>query len=115
MKGQGSHTIDFSYNWNNKLNSMYFTTLRLYNPVKYAVGKRHHVRLKTKDGWITCYGYAVIQDVRKVLGSELNDFISLDTGYSLEETKNILSKMYKGKNIDNTLFSLVLYKYEEKR
>ena len=111
MKDNG--VIRFSYNWNNKLNCKSFTTLRRYNPKKYAVGMIHQVMLKTRDGWVTDYNNAVIVDTRGLSLGQIsgNEFICrLDTGYSAEETVKMLMKMYKGINLE-TMFSLVLYRY----
>lgn len=112
MKDQGC--IQFSNNWNGKLSeSMAFTTLRLYNPERYAVGNVHQVILKKSDGWVTNYGWARIIDSKKIFGADLNNFICLlDTGYGVEDTRKILSRMYSGKDIDKEAFSYVLYKYE---
>ena len=97
--------IKFSYDWNQKLDGNYFTTIRLQNSDKYRVGIRHRVFLKNKE-----IGVAEIVDVKVIVLSNLNAFIcGLDTGYSVEETKNILRKMYR--NADREYFNLVLYRY----
>lgn len=108
-----SGSINFSKNWNGKLEGIAFTTLRLYNPERYAVGNIHQILLKKIDGWVTDFGRARIVDARKIFGADLNIFICLlDTGYGVEDTKKILSRMYNGKDIDKQAFSYVLYKYE---
>jgi len=108
--------IRFSYNWNGKIDCRCFTTIRLYNPEKYKKGAVHQVTLKTKGGWVKCPGKAEIIETKKIYGKDLNEFICrLDTGYSVEETKKVLSSMYKGKDIENTAFSYTLYSYTEKR
>lgn len=112
MNDQG--VTKFTYNWNNKLNNRrYFTTIRRYNPEKYAIGCIHQILLKTPDGWVTDFEKAVIVDAKCISLKEIstNNYIcGLDTGYSPEETVSILKRMHKGIN-DSTLFSLVLYKY----
>lgn len=103
--------LKFSYNWNNKLNCKYFTTIRRFQE-KYQAGKIFHVILKTRERWVTDFGRAVAVDVRMVRGSDLNEYIcGLDTGYSVEETKNIFKRMYKKDSVDDMLFSFVLLKF----
>lgn len=38
------HTIAFSNNWNNKLDCLAFTTIRLYNPGKYVKGRVYKIK-----------------------------------------------------------------------
>lgn len=87
-------TIKFSTNWNNKLNCTAFTTLRPANPGKYAVGDKYEIECPKKIASFT----AEIMAITIVKLDTLNPFISyLDTGYSVDEVKEILHKMYKGK------------------
>jgi hypothetical protein len=103
--------LRFSYNWNQKLDCKFFTTLRLYNESKYSVGTELHVTLRTKQNVYTDFGFHKVIDHKKIQGKDLNAFIcGLDTGYSVEETKGILSRMYKSKDIEKTFLSLVLLK-----
>lgn len=115
-KDQGE--VQFSQNWNDrngfggKLNNMAFSTLRLYNPEKYKVGNVHQVILKTKAGVVTDYGRATIVVVKKIIGHQLNDCIALvDTGYLLDDFLRLLQNFYPGKNIKETAFSYIFYKY----
>lgn len=111
MKVDG--VIKFSYNWNNKLDSNYFTTIRRYNPDKYHLGAVHSVMLKTKGRWVTCYNKARIIDVKMLKLSQIADnpwICGLDTGYSQKETESIFRKMYEDLT-EESLFSYVLYKY----
>lgn len=104
--------ISFSQNWNLKLNCKYFTTIRKQNPKKYAVGEEYHIMLRTGPGWVTDFGHAVAVDIKQIQWSDLNNYIcGLDTGYSVDETKDIFRRMYKGLDVDNAFFSLVLLKY----
>lgn len=103
-----SRRIDFSFNWNNKLDCVYFTTLRLHNPSKYAPNNVHSVYLK--DEFLFD---ATIQSVKSIYGKDLNPFIcGLDTGYSVSVAKGILANMYKKTvlEIEQEQFSFVLYK-----
>ena len=103
--------IEFSQNWNNKLNSTSFTTLRLSNISKYKVGKCFNVFLKSSkpDDFLF---HVKIVDVKTVYYSSINNYIShLDSGYPPETLKNILFKMYSQKTSINadTMFSFVLF------
>lgn len=105
--------IRFSYNWNNKLDSNQFTTIRRYNQRKYVVGAVHSVFLKVKKEWVECKNKAKIRDVKCLKLSQIvsNPWIcGLDTGYSEKETEVILRRMHKGVTEDS-LFSYVLYQY----
>lgn len=85
--------IKFSYNWNNKLDCNFFTTIRLYNPIKYQIGHIYDVSLKGEFK-----KQARLVEMKKIHHDQINAFIAgLDTGYSVEETKKILERMYKGK------------------
>lgn len=83
-------TIPFSYNWNNKLDCKAFTTIRIFNPAKHVVGNRVQAVLKGESK-----GEGTIMDVKPFLLEKLNPFMSyLDTGYSVEECRNIIVRMY---------------------
>lgn len=99
--------IKFSYNWNKKLNCKAFTTLRLYDPKKYRIGIEYEVFLIDK-----MIKKIEIIDIKVVEYKKINNFISyLDTGYSLGETKTILSRMYPFMHKQNqTYFMLILCK-----
>jgi hypothetical protein len=82
-------TLNFSTNWNNKLNNKAFTTLRLSN--RFCVGDKIEITLKDKK---IC-NVEIIDKACFTL-DKINNYISyLDTGYSPDECKNILKKMYK--------------------
>jgi uncharacterized protein YqfB (UPF0267 family) len=94
--------INFSYNWNNKLQCNYFTTLRLLNHSKYQLGKTVEIYLNGVKQF-----NAEIINTKEIYFENLNSYIAgIDTGYSLNETKNILLKMYP--NVDFTKQSLML-------
>ncbi|NQU34246.1 MAG: hypothetical protein HQ521_13530 [Bacteroidetes bacterium] len=90
------NSITYSYNWNNKLDCLAFTTIRLRNDNKYFVGaikecylhKKYHSKVK-------------IIAIKHFLLSDLNEFMAyIDTGYSREQTIAIIKKMYKNSNIN---------------
>ena len=98
--------INFSYNWNNKLNCKAFTTIRLKNSKKYQIGKEFKILLKKE-----LLKSAVIEDIRTIYLNQINEFIAhLDTGYSAHETKNIIKKMYSKINLETQPFSFILLK-----
>jgi hypothetical protein len=93
--------IDFSYNWNEKLNCKAFTTIRLSD--RFEIGDHLNVLLKKElrlNARVVNKHYFTLD--------KLSDTIAyLDTGYSKEETIDILQKMYK--NVDLTKAKFVLY------
>ena len=106
-------TINFSYNWNNKLNNKAFTTLRLHNPHKYKQGERYRIE---NSGQLR--GIAVLKEIRTFTLASLNNFITfLDTGYNVSETKELLQRMYKAKSIDWNVqkldFCLLVYEKQD--
>jgi hypothetical protein len=83
-----NNIIKFSSNWNKKLDTNIFTTLRVTE--KYSSKKIILVEFKG------LYRVAEIIECRKINTLLLNDFICyLDTGYNTKETIDILAKMYK--------------------
>lgn len=83
-------TIPFSYNWNRKLDCKAFTTIRLYNPGKHVPGTK--IQIWMRGGSM---GTGTIMDVKPFLLEKLNPFMSyLDMGYSVEEGRNVILKMY---------------------
>lgn len=94
-------TINFSFDWNKKLNSNYFTTLRLTD--RYYVGET--VRISLKDDFLF---FGIIVRKKQLMINNINPFVAgLDTGYSVDECKNILKKMYP--KVSWTTQALTLY------
>lgn len=100
-------TINFSYNWNSKLNCSAFTTIRVKNDKKYQMGKVYQISLADKP-----LKHCKIIAIQYFLLKNLNEFMAqIDTGYSRAETINILSKMYGQKALkDDFIFSIILLK-----
>jgi hypothetical protein len=99
------HNLKFSYNWNNKLSCAAFTTIRLYNPKKYVRDDVYNIYLKDE-----LVGTAQLVGIRKTKLSSLNEFVArLDTGYSLGQCRQVISRMY-GKDKDHDL-GLYLFKW----
>ena len=98
-------TLDFSYNWNSKLRCRNFTTLRLRNDGKYHKGARFEVSMQGYPK-----GKAKVVDVKIIKLDQINEWIArLDTGYSAQETKDIIKKMYKDKPCINWETQELLY------
>lgn len=104
--------LEFSQNWNNKLNCDSFTAVRLHNPRKYCVGAVKNIYLK--GIW---KGAATIIDVRQVRLDQLNNFVSqLDTGLAVEPFRQMIRELYKkqpGVNWDTQLLDLCLLRYNK--
>lgn len=99
-------TLDFSYNWNNKLDCKAFTTLRLSG--RFGIEDKIEVRLNKK---FKCFGGIVDRKCFKL--RDITDWIAfIDTGYNKIECQNILKKMYKNKNIDWLTQNIYFYLIE---
>lgn len=97
------NTLEFSTNWNGKLHTTIFHTLR--RSARYEVGDRVEVYMNKKLlGVAQCISKTRYTDITQVPET----VCYLDTGYSREETENILARMYKedpaGKPIYGYLF-----------
>jgi hypothetical protein len=94
-------SLNFSHNWNNKLDCKYFTTLRLSD--RFDIGDQVSVCLKRNE-----ISKGEIINKKSIMLEQINDFIAgMDTGYSVDETKDILKKMYK--DVDFTQQKIYLY------
>lgn len=95
--------INFSYNWNNKLNNKCFSTIRIYNPKKYSHGLIYGIYYKNILDF-----YAKVVYIKNFQFINLNKPMSyLDTGYGVEDTQNIIKKMYKNVK-DYTWFHFIV-------
>jgi len=104
-------TINFSTNWNNKLTNRAFTTIRIHNDRKYYVGGEYQITLKNKP-----LGVAKLIKKHTITVNKLTDCMSyLDTGYSVPETINIISKMYPNLDLSNALFDFCLLVFKSKK
>lgn len=106
-------TLTFSYNWNNKLNCDCFTTLRLHNSNKFKEGNTFKIVLK-QHGQENNIGLAKVSKVYPTRLQNLSDHACmLDTGYTKEDTINIVKNMYKNMSgfcEQTTVFDLVVLK-----
>lgn len=100
-------TINFSYNWNNKLQCHYYTTLRINSP-RFRENNMYDIILKGKkihDGRIIKITLLSLDKINEYIGG-------LDTGYSAEDCKNILTKMYKNIDLSKEIICLLLIRNE---
>jgi hypothetical protein len=91
--------IIFNHNWNNKLDCNCFTSIRL-NSNKFIINENYSCLLKSNKNVQINKG--TVRLVAKYITylDKLTDLTCyLNTGYSAEETKNIIRSMYK-----NTVF-----------
>lgn len=97
--------IDFTYNWNNKLDCKCFTSIRVRNDKKFIIGENYMIFLNDKF-----LSDATIVDIKNFKIENLNNFMAhIDTGYSIDQTIKILQKMYK-ENFDKQEYSFILFK-----
>ena len=104
--------LGFSYNWNNKLDCKAFTSIRL-DSAKYVIGNKYTIVMKGRQP-----EQATLMDKKVFKLSQLTAFMSyIDTGYSLDECKNIIRTMYKNMprvNVDLALFAFLLLVKDKK-
>lgn len=97
----GLKILPFTYNWNYKLNNLYFTTVRLTG--NFNVGEKVLIRYKKK----ICY-VALVKEKRCIMLDKFNESMAfLDTAYPLKEFHQIVKLMYR--NVDLTKQPLYWY------
>lgn len=100
-----SRVIAFSTNWNSKLDSKFFTTIRISNQRKYYRGNILDVKFKDKTF------QAIVEEVKTKTISEFSDYeLMLDTGYPKEDAVNILKNMYQQIDFETAKFDYILLK-----
>jgi hypothetical protein len=114
IKQMEYQTLEFSDNYNNKLNCKAFTTLRLRNDRKYYPGAKFRIQLKG-----TYKGTAIVKAVSHFNIDRINDYIAfLDTGSSAQECRQIIKNFYKKSvtiNWDRQDIAFILLVFEEKK
>ncbi|MFC4262454.1 hypothetical protein ACFOWM_06180 [Ferruginibacter yonginensis] len=96
--------LKFSFNWNNKLDCIAFTTIRIFNPTLHTEGRAVNIFLKEKP-----LATGVIKKVKPFFLKDLNDYISyLDTGYDVENCTAVLRNMYQSFDFNNKQLALIL-------
>lgn len=103
---QPKNEIKFTQNWNGKLRCEYYTTIRLHHPQRNP-GMLYWVWLTKCDA---PDHRAKLISKKTFLLKDLPDMTSyLDTGYSADETKEILKKMYPGKDWNTQQLDILLF------
>lgn len=99
--------LNFSTNWNNKLNCKAFTTIRPYTASKWFEGEHVQVMLNKKYQFT-----AKIVAINSMTLEKINEPLArVDTGYSATECKDIIRKMYNlAETADMRLMTLTLVK-----
>ncbi len=81
LNGWKDMRLDFSYNWNSKLNGKAFTSIRLWNESKYEVGNVYEIWLGN-----TKKGIARLISLKRMRLDQISAHIALlDTGYRAHE------------------------------
>lgn len=85
--------LDFSENWNNKLNCFSFTTIRPISS-KYKIGDNIYIRLKERF-----YGHAKVVDIKIFSIKEIIDLgiYFFDTGLDKKAFFDMMNNMYSKK------------------
>jgi len=100
--------INFSCNWNKKLDCNYFTTIRQYNLSKYEVGRRYVIKLKNVP-----ISVCKIIEMYTTTVRDMSELLTrLDAGMSKEDMRVMLNRMYHGLIEDKTLFMVLLLQKE---
>lgn len=95
--------LHFSQNWNYKLNSKCFTTLRISN--NYNIGETVNIILFKQ-----LLFHAEIVGKKCFNLNDINDFISyIDVGVNAAECKQLIQNLYKGKKFDWKTQKLYFY------
>ena len=85
--------LEFEDNFNNKLNCQCFTTIRIHQPVRNAIGAVKQVYLK--GVW---KGNAWIIHATTITMDRINlPMAKLDTGLSPEECRRLIKSLYKNR------------------
>ena len=102
--------IEFSQNWNGKLFTSHYTTLRLASS-KYQVGRFYDVYLKKE------FLHTVkLIEVSFIMIDELTEVISrLDTGYNKVDTQELLKQFYPEVDWSSQRISVLLLSRMYKR
>ena len=104
--------LNFSTNWNKKLDCDVFSTIRLWNPAKYYEGAEFEVYDNSVNP-ARYKGRAVCAIVSEFRLNQLKPAAAiLDTGYSLDETLHVLRTMYYKKvaDLEKQPFAYVILK-----
>lgn len=101
--------IEFSFNWNGKLDCKSFTSIRVHNDRKYITGNIYHVILKRNKVTEYDYGHAKLIDKKVFRLRDLTEWMShIDLALNKEEGIKKILEIYKWATID-TQFDYLLF------
>jgi hypothetical protein len=100
-------TIKFSQNWNYKLFTKNFTTIRLFSK-KYQVGKMYEIEFNGTKIEAECIS------VTPILLHNIPEYVFLtDTGYYKDESIKMIETMYKKHNIDFSKYPMAIIVFKQ--
>lgn len=104
--------LEFSTNWNQKLNCDAFTTIRIWHR---EIGKHVHV-VPNKSTGIEPFDAVVVVCKQFSIGALTDGMSYIDTGYCADETRKIMQTMYskKHKNWETMPYYLIILKKVKK-
>jgi len=106
-------TIKFSYNWNGKLDCLFFTTIRIHSYNAYLYGETVTVeRTYEKSGDNTSLALIVHKDTMRLKNIPEYTFFT-DTGYNKDNSIRMFENMYKNRGIENlreSYFDIIVLK-----
>lgn len=107
--------LNFSSNWNNKLDCQSFSTVRLKNEKKYQLLDLYEVTLKRKvTDQNVSLGIVRLQVIHNFYLHRVTPAISfLDANLSVIDFQQLVKTIYKNKGIDfnKTLLSFLVFQY----
>lgn len=95
-------TLEFSYNWNRKLDCKSFSTVRIENPSKFILLDEYQIILKTKgNGPDINKGIARLQHISHFFLDKVSPAVSfLDANLNVFEFQKLVLQMYKNHNVN---------------
>jgi hypothetical protein len=108
-------TLEFSHNWNRKLDCGSFSTVRLFNPSKYVLLDLYSISLNDKQVHETIFkGVARLQSISNFQLDKVSPAISfLDSNLPVIDFIKLVKTMYKNKkiNFNTQKMSFLVFQY----
>lgn len=105
--------LNFTENWNKKLDCQFLTTFRLHNPKKYYKGAKKSIYFKNK---VHLKNVEIYEVITLRLDQMKTWMMMLDTGYKPEAFNELVRTMYKFivKDFKTQLFDFIMLETIEK-
>lgn len=103
---QHSTDVEFSRNWNKKLNCDFFPTIRCTNTQKYYPGAVHRVICKGEY----CFNAQIVSVQHTFLKDLPNMYCLMDAGHTHAETKALMKSIYPKYDFDKYTISIIIYR-----